>query len=73
MQSFWMPFADLPLPMLLATFLPVATLLVVPCGGIWKALHPRPNTFEDATQPVPLPSLIPAVDQTEHLTEDSKI
>ncbi|KAI9458599.1 hypothetical protein BJY52DRAFT_1416383 [Lactarius psammicola] len=73
MQSFWMIFADFPLPMLLATFLPVATMLVVPCGGIWKALHPHPKTFEGATQPVPIPSLIPAVDQTEHITDKAKI
>jgi hypothetical protein len=63
-----MTFADFPIPMLFATFLPVATVLVVACGGIWKALHPRPKPFEDATHPVPTPSLIPAVDQIEHLT-----
>jgi hypothetical protein len=64
MQSFWLTFAHFPFPMLSATFLPVATVLVVACGGIWKALHPRPKNFEDAT---------PAVDQIEHLTEYVKL
>ncbi|KAH8987895.1 hypothetical protein EDB92DRAFT_1874834 [Lactarius akahatsu] len=73
MQGFWMIFASLPLPMLLATFLSVATALVVPCGGIWKALHPRPKTFQNPAQPVPIPSLIPAVDQIENFTANANI
>jgi hypothetical protein len=60
MQSFWMTFADLPLPMLPAIF-PVAVLLVFACRGVWKALHPRSKTFE-GTQPVPIPLLVPALD-----------
>ena len=63
-----MAFADSPSPMLSGTFLPVSTVLVVVCGGIWNAFHPRPKTFEDATRPVPIPSLTPAVDRIEHPT-----
>ncbi|KAH9061038.1 hypothetical protein EDB87DRAFT_1576431 [Lactarius vividus] len=58
---------------LLATFLSVATTLVILCGGIWKALHPHPKTFQDLTQSVPIPSLIPPVDQIENLTANTNI
>lgn len=63
MQSFRMTFANLPLPILLSTFLLVAIVLVVACGGIWKALNPRSKCFERTTQPVPIPSLISAANK----------
>jgi hypothetical protein len=62
MQSFGKTFADFPLPMFHVILLPVAALLVFACKGIWKALHPRSKSPEGATQPIPIPSLVPALD-----------
>jgi hypothetical protein len=62
MQSFGMTFSKFPLPMFHAILLPVAALLVFACKGIWKALHPRSKSPEGATQPIPIPSLAPALD-----------
>lgn len=55
MQCFWMTFADLSLPLILATSLPAAVMLVVACVGIWRVVHPRQKVFNDPVLPAPIP------------------
>jgi hypothetical protein len=40
-QGIWITFADLPLPLSFATFLPVAAMLVTASVGIRKAVYPQ--------------------------------
>jgi hypothetical protein len=57
-QGFWMTFADLPLPLILATFLPVAAVLVIAFVVIRKAVYPRQNVVKNPTpQAIPLSPL----------------
>ena len=72
MQGFWMVFADLPLTLLLSTLLPVATILVVVCFGIWLTLRPRLETIEDVLSPT-IPLSNPAVDQNDRPTRESVV
>jgi len=62
-----MTFADLPLPLILATSLPVVAMLVVACVGIWRAVRPRQRILNDPVLPAPIP-LISALHQKEHPT-----
>jgi uncharacterized membrane protein len=69
-QGFWMTFADLPLTLLLSTFLPIAAVLILASVGIWLALHPRQRTSEDPMLPPPMPPLIPAEEHKERFTAE---
>jgi hypothetical protein len=55
MQGFWITFSDLSLPLILASFLPVAAGLTVACVGIWKAVRPPQKSIKGPS----LPPLIP--------------
>ncbi|KAN0131595.1 hypothetical protein V8E53_010437 [Lactarius tabidus] len=54
-QGFWMTFADLPLPLILATFLPVAAMLVIAFVVIRKAVYPRQKVVKDPAPQAPIP------------------
>ena len=50
-----MTFADLPLPLILATFLPVVAVLVLAFVVIRKAVYPRQKVIKDPAPRVPIP------------------
>jgi len=50
-----MTFGNLPLRILLPSVISVAVVLVLVCGGVWVALHPREKPFEAAPLPAPVP------------------
>jgi ABC-type microcin C transport system permease subunit YejB len=54
-QGFWITFADLPLPLSLATFLPVATMFVTVFVGIRKAVYPQQEVFKNPALALPTP------------------
>lgn len=54
-QGFWITFADLPLPLILATFLPVAAVLVIALVVIRKAVYPRQKVAKDPPPQAPIP------------------
>ena len=51
-----MTFSDLPLPLILATFLPVAAVLVIAFVVIRKAVYPRQKVVKDSAPRAPVPS-----------------
>ena len=71
MQGFWMDFSDLPLTLLLSTFLPVAAMMVMAGLGICLIVHPHLEPIEDAMLPPAIPLSIPAVEQKECPTVES--
>jgi hypothetical protein len=59
-QGFWIAFADLPLPLSLATFLLVVAMLVTAFVGIRKVVYPHQEVFKGPAPPESaLPTPIP--------------
>jgi hypothetical protein len=67
-QGFWSTLGDLPVTLLLHATIPIATVLVMACYGIWVALHPRERSFRDVSLPEPAPFLDSPTDQKLPLT-----
>ena len=68
-----MDFSDLPLTLLLSTFIPVSSIMVVVGLGIWLIVRPCLEPIEDAILQPGIPFSNPATEQKERPTGESMV